>query len=142
MSDERPVSATNRTAEVLRVAPRARHAYLVVLGEALERAARELRAIEGQCIALGLPTGWFDISDLELLEQRVTAELLNGPAPDVHRIALDLQDYATLVRGGEVQRAGARIVLRDIGWPLMLDEINNAALEAGRRVAREEDLRG
>lgn len=66
------------------------------------------------------------------------------------RVALDLQDFRRLVRGEEVQRpitvsldglipfTGVRIILRDIGWPLMLDEIHQAAVEAGRRAAEAE----
>lgn len=128
MADEQPTAATKRPVE-----PGLRRAYLVILGDAIERAVRDIRVIHDHCASLELPTGWFDVTDLELLEQRATAELLNGPAPEVHRLALDLQDFRALVRGEEVLRPGLRVILRDIGWPLMLDEINNAALEAGRR---------
>lgn len=51
--------------------------------------------------------------------------------PEV-RVALDLEDFHALVRGQEVQRPGVRIILRDIGWLMMLHEINAAIREASQ----------
>lgn len=42
------------------------------------------------------------------------------------RISLDLEDFRTLVRGGVVEQEGAKIILKDIGFDLMLSEVNDA----------------
>lgn len=115
-SDERPTVRTDLRA-----------AHLLILGESIERAIHEVQAIHDRCRDLLLPTGWFDITDLEELQQRITAELLNSPAPQMHRIALTLEDFQALVRGREVQRTGVRVILQDIGWAAMLGEIEGAA---------------
>lgn len=80
--DEHTTAATKR--------PSVRPARLLILGDALERAIRDIAAIHEQCTKLGLPTGWFDVSDLELLQQRVTAGAVD--------------DYATCSKLQEVGR--------------------------------------
>lgn len=39
------------------------------------------------------------------------------------KVSLDEHDFRTLVRGGIVRKDGAEILLRDIGWDLMENEI-------------------
>jgi hypothetical protein len=51
------------------------------------------------------------------------------PRPEL-RVALGQEEFGQLVRGGELERAGARIRLLDIGWAVMLGEIRSAIAEA------------
>ncbi len=43
-----------------------------------------------------------------------------------HRLSLDREDFKRLVRGGVVDKKNVRIILNDIGWDLMIEEIEAA----------------
>jgi len=42
------------------------------------------------------------------------------------RVRLDRPDFRILIRGGEVKRDNAKIILADIGYDSMLDELHEA----------------
>jgi len=42
------------------------------------------------------------------------------------RVRLEREDFRALIRGGEVKRDNAKIILADIGYDSMLDELHEA----------------
>lgn len=81
--------------------------------------------------AMGLGAGLIVLGFALWVGRRIDALTIEPLMPPVVRVALDQDDFGRLVRGQQVTRpGGAYITLRDIGWTVMLAEIERAHQEA------------